>query len=192
MNPINLETELRPQVRTLQIIVAALPMGAVVFLTGTLVIRSGDEPAVADPMVAGLGLMTLMALFMTVSVVVARLIVPALMTSSARQSIANGTWQPQATGAVTKEFFERTGDAGKLCVVYTTRTIVAVALLEGAAFMAIIAYMMEGSTVALGLSIALIAAILLHFPTAPRVVAWIERQLRRITEERDISVARRE
>ena len=75
-------------------------------------------------------------------------------------------------------------------MVYMTRTIVAAALIEGAAFMSIVAYMLEGSTVALGLAVALVAGILLHFPTASRVVGWIEAQVRRVEEERDIAGAR--
>jgi hypothetical protein len=90
----------------------------------------------------------------------------------------------------TEKFLERIGDAGKLSIVYMTRTIVAAALLEGAALMAIVAYMLEGSTVALGLAVALVAGILLHFPTASRVAGRIETKMRRVEEERDIAGAR--
>ena len=121
---------------------------------------------------------------------VARVIVPVQIISAARHRIAKGTWHPPQLTQAAEKFLERTGDAGKLSMVYMMRTVVAAALLEGAAFTSIVAYMLEGSTVALGLAVALVAGILLHFPTAPRVAGWIEVQMRRVEEERDIAGAR--
>ena len=192
MASFDLQQKLAPQVRTLQIIIAALAAGVIVFLAGTLVIAPSDEAAGGGDaeLPLGLGLMTLVALFMTASMVVARMIVPAQMTAVARRRIAAGTWHPPQSTQATEKLLEQTGDAGKLSMIFMMRTIVAAALLEGAAFTSIVAYMQEGSTVALGLAVALAAGILLHFPTAPRVAGWIETQLRRVEEERDIAGGR--
>lgn len=192
MASFDLQEELAPQVRTLQIIIAALAAGVIVFLAGTLVIASPDQgPDGGDAeLPLGLGLMTLVALFMTASMVVARVIVPSQMTAAARRRIAAGTWHPPQSTQATEKLLEQTGDAGKLSMIFMMRTIVAAALLEGAAFTSIVAYMQEGSTVALGLAVALAAGILLHFPTAPRVAGWIEAQLRRVEEERDMARGR--
>jgi hypothetical protein len=70
------------------------------------------------------------------------------------------------------------GNAGKMFCVYQTQTIVAVAVLEGAALMCVAAFCLTGSLAALALALALVAAIISLWPTAPAVAEWIERQLR--------------
>ena len=50
-------------------------------------------------------------------------------------------------------------------------------MFEGWAFFALIAYLVEGSPVALGLGILLALAIAAHFPTQSRAVRWVEQEL---------------
>jgi hypothetical protein len=58
---------------------------------------------------------------------------------------------------------------------YQSLMIVRLSLLEGGAFMAAIAYFVEGHLLSLLLAGGLIAAMVFHFPTAGRVARWLER-----------------
>ena len=68
--------------------------------------------------------------------------------------------------------------------VYQTQLITAAALTEGPAFVSIVAYMLEGTPWALGLSLVLIVAVALHFPTRARIDQWINSQLQQLDQER--------
>jgi uncharacterized membrane protein len=83
-----------------------------------------------------------------------------------------------------ESFFQRTGDAGRLMIVYMTTTIMAGAILEGAVFLLLVAYMVEQQVVSLAVAVAILAALAAHVPWQSRVFAWIDGQLRRLDEER--------
>jgi hypothetical protein len=76
------------------------------------------------------------------------------------------------------------GDAGSLMAVFQGKIIVGAAMLEGGAFFAAIAYLVEGGPIALALAVVLWLGIAAHFPTLPRVIGWIERQLEWLDQER--------
>jgi hypothetical protein len=78
-------------------------------------------------------------------------------------------------------------DAGKLVMVYQTKMIVAAALLEGGCFLALYAYMTERQWPSLTMAAFLLLCMLAHFPTLDRVEAWIDEQLRRVEEQRQLS-----
>ena len=69
--------------------------------------------------------------------------------------------------------------ADRLAVLFMTRTIAACAILEGAAFFLLIAYLLEGT---------LILVMGRHFTTRSALVHWIENQARRIDEERQLAI----
>jgi len=79
------------------------------------------------------------------------------------------------------------GDLARLWYVYMTKTIIGAALLEGAAFFAIIGYMLDNSPVELVCAVVLIVGTAAHFPTVDRVCRWIESQMRLIDEQRQMS-----
>ena len=71
-----------------------------------------------------------------------------------------------------------------LAQLYQTQLIVGAALLEGAAFFAGIAFMLERDPIAAGMALVLLAVLAARFPTRDRIEAWLEQQLGLLQEER--------
>ena len=67
---------------------------------------------------------------------------------------------------------------GKLFGVYQTKTIIGAAMIEGAAFLNLVAYLLEGNPITLGLGLGLAVVIAALFPSPSRVANWIEQRLR--------------
>lgn len=173
---------LKGPIRIMQIIVGALVTGPLVFLIFALVTRGGA----AKPR-EGASIATYAAIGLAVCAITARMIVPDLVTAAARKKIASGNWQvggEDGGSDRTNDFFQQTGDAGKLCIVFQTRLIIGSALLEGSAFLAILAFLFEGLIFALLLACLLLMGILLGFPTASVVEHWIDGQLQLLKEDR--------
>jgi hypothetical protein len=78
------------------------------------------------------------------------------------------------------------GDVAPLAAIYQTRTIVAAAMLEGAAFFAVTAFMIGRQSLALYVAMALVVLILSQFPTAPRLESWLETELTNIHQMRQL------
>lgn len=169
--------------RTLQIIVGAMVVGLVFFLVITLFIRPESKPAAAQPQVQGpvLPVITVAAFTVAVVCLPLALVVPRLAADSARKQIAAGKWNPAKVYGGTPL---PTSDAGRLTLVYQTQKITSVAMVEAPTFFALIAYMVERNTVALGLGLFLIAAVAVQFPQRARVQQWIDDQLGRLDMER--------
>jgi hypothetical protein len=181
----DLREELSAQIRVLQIIVTAVALGPLVYLG---VVVSMAPPAGPPAAQGGLS-STLMACAMAAAAVTAWLVVPPLVTRKFRRQIAAGAWPP--TDASVDSHAAPMSDAGKLGAVYNVRTIIAVALLEGATFFLVFAYQHERNPLALGVGVALMVGIALHLPTPTRVVEWVERQLVRLAEDRQAEQFRR-
>ena len=178
------------QVRTLRTIVVALVLGPSAFLMIVLMASLGEGRAQSGPSV-----LTWVALAVSGLCVVLRLIVPGAVVASARRRILRGQYDPatRATGARRRQleaFFQRTGDAGRLMIVYMTTTILAGAILEWATFFLLVVYMIDRQVLSLVVAIALILAIAAHLPWRARVFAWMEGQLRRLKEERHFNPPR--
>ncbi len=132
-------------------------MGPVAFLGYVLFLA---PPGKQD----GGGFMTYVACGAAAAAVAARLFAPPLIVRSQRRQIAAGVWSPSGqTGGPLKT---PTTDAGKLAAVYATRTIVAVAVLEGAAFFLVIAYQLERAPFALAGAVLLLVVIAAAFSHA--------------------------
>ena len=182
--------ELTPILRPGQIVTGLLVLGSLIFLVIALVISRGEAPAEQL-------MMTYVAILFAVTAIMVRTIVLRAMTASVRRDILRGTWKPpsgrppagmgQSGPPNTSEFLERTGDAGKMAMAFTTRTIIAGALLEGPTFFLLIAYFVEHSPLSLLGAALLILGLLLSFPTHSRMVAWIENQLRLLEQERHLA-----
>lgn len=164
------------QVRVLQIIVGAITLGPLVFLGVVFSIPPKPEAA------ADKTLLTYLACGLAAAAVVARLLIPPLVAIRFRRQIAAGTWPPP--GQAANLHAAPLDDAGKLCALYTIRTIIAIAILEGAAFFLVTAYQIERNLLALGIAGVLIVTIALHLPTRARVAAWVEGQLQRLNDDR--------
>jgi hypothetical protein len=170
-----------PVVRIQQIIVGALIAGCVFFLGIAIALpMRGAEPS--EP------ILIYVLLVMAVPILVARVVVPSIMLSRSRQSIARGkgtVWsQAQGLPHAMGEFLQQGGDAAKLAMALQTVLIVSVAPLEGLAFFATIVFMIEGSLPALAVAVVMILCIAWHFPTQRSVIAAVENQLRILEQER--------
>ncbi len=176
--------ELGPMLRTLQIVVGALIAGTVGFLVVVLVVFTTEDRGDAAPVI------TYVAVAFAVTTLIARIVTPGIIIARGRRAIARGTWRltqgSAAPPARIAELLERTGDAGKLGILFNISTIVAAALLEGAAFFAIVAYMMEHSVLSLIVAVVLIFGLATHVPTRSRLIHWIEDQLAQLQQERHL------
>ena len=65
--------------------------------------------------------------------------------------------------------------------------IVGAAMVEGAAFLAVFAYLLDRTTLSLALAVVLIAGVTAHFPTRSRVEHWIEGQLQLLDHPQNTS-----
>jgi hypothetical protein len=184
-----------------QIITGALVTGVMVFLVIATVIdmRPIPGPGAGPGGQVGLGgpappsqapdvgrLLTWMAVGFAALALFLSFIVPGLITNQNRRAIAAGKWPLTPDPRLGTEASQ--SDTGKLAVVYLSQLIVGAALNEGAAFFALIAYMMGKDPLALSVAIVLLAAILVRFPTTQRVALWIDRQQEMLFLERQALV----
>jgi hypothetical protein len=165
----NQTNSLPPSVRTMQIIVAGLTMGPVIFLAIVCFVA----PAInIGPAFGGLPMLTMIGFGIIAFQLVARAIVLRAAVSKARRDIIR---RAPAAGD---------GVAAELMAIYQTRMIISAAILEGSGFFLIIAYMLERSPYALAAAVVLILAVAAHFPTRQRVDDFVEEQTAKLREER--------
>ena len=173
-----LVSELKPAVMTLRMIVASLAGGVVMFALVAIWMRLAGQQT---PVERSVPLLTMLALVLfPVALGASRLVAGIVVRNSRRQIAADGPSQAAAVGSGESQ------RAGALYAVFQTKTIIAAAVLEGAAFLSLFAFMLEGSPLGLVMAILLAAAIIAMFPSAARAADWIERQLRCIDEERPL------
>jgi O-antigen ligase len=175
---------LAESIRVLQIIVAALVVSCLILtvVAATLLsIRDGDPPPDDPQTLAYVALGAVVAAFV-LAAAVSRAVV-----TSARRRLARGErkrsrphrripWQ-QA------EFQARFGDQARLNGIYVTKTILAAAILEGAAYLGLGAFYITRNPLALAATLAALAGIAATFPTLSRVENWIADQRRLLEEE---------
>ncbi len=149
-------------VRTMQIIVAALAMGVIMFMA--VVLTMLDKIAARDPFI------TYIALGFAVLMFAGWIIVPGIVATQARRAMAG---LPRDADIV-----------GQLAGVFQTRLIIASAMLEGAAFFNLIASMLEGQYVGLVTAVVLLLIIISQFPTRHRLEVWITHELENIDHMR--------
>jgi hypothetical protein len=165
--------DLLPQrLRLIQIIAAAMLSGVATLLAIALYLvwaqnqGRGMAPPQGSPMVS----------YIAVAVLITNaplaVVLPGMQTRNSLRRIASGTWQVPPGGDPTGF----TTDTAKLLVVRQTTLIIALALLEGAAFLGGIAYLLEAQPLALVVVAVATALMLAQFPTESRVRAWLEQQ----------------
>jgi hypothetical protein len=170
------------QIRTIQIITAALTAGALMFFLIVVAMGLGNAPAqAATPFI------TYVALGFTVMNLGVRQFVPSAVADAARRKLVEERRQSgrpaRYANVATAEVIDRATDANRLCGVYQTKTIISAAIVEGAAFLAMVAYQIEHWWPGLALAIALIVGLALHIPSQSRVEHWVEDQLRLAEQE---------
>jgi hypothetical protein len=169
--------------RTLQIIVVAMTVGVTAFLFVALAVVGPPGKGPSPPVV------TYLAIAMAAVMLATRAIAPGIFVAYARRSIAAGTWKGYggAMPAVSAELAGPDSDVAKLGQVFTGRTIVAAAMIEGAAMFSVVAFLVEHSVLSLGLAIVLLAVLTAHVPTRARAQRWLEEQTRLLNQERQFS-----
>ena len=153
------------RLRTMRIIIGALLMGILTFAVVAAITRAQGNM----PPLRGEPIVSYVAAGQGVIILLLQAIVPAAIATGMRKSLP-------AEPEVTPE---------RWLAVYQTRMIVGAALLEGAAFTFLIAYLIEGRpwTLAGGLVCAALLAVL-YFPTRERVERWVAAQREALQQER--------
>ena len=152
-------------IRVLQIIVMVMVMGIATFTIAAVLVQREDIPE--EP------LLVYFAAGFSVLVLPPWVLVPSLIVRSSCQALANGTGRLQHMRHVIPE---DVGASGQLAGIYQTKGIVALALLEGAAFFNLIAFFFERQTLSLGITIMILVLQLTHYPSLTRAENWIRRQ----------------
>jgi hypothetical protein len=148
-------TSLEQTVRVTQIITGALVMGVVTFAAIAVPAIGALNAAPNGVLVSGLG-----AAFAVLAFVL-HLAVPAVMRASAERAVSDQ----------------------QLYGLYLSKTIIGLALLEGAAFFNLIALMVEHNWWSLAIVGGLVLWMLALFPTRTRVSHWVEaRQMQSLGE----------
>ncbi len=152
-------------VRGMQIIAAALMAGVLVFRSIVLVITQGNVFGTQTPEVV-----TILGAGFGVLAIVNHLVIPKIIAGSQlRQIVSNGFSELDAESK-----------SDRLFGVYRGQLIVALAMLEGAAFFNLIALMVEKNVVALGVATLLLSTMVMKFPTRDKVSFWVQDKLREL------------
>jgi hypothetical protein len=167
-------------IRTMQIIVLALSFGAFAFLIVATVVTPEGQPAGQERKL----LLSYIAIPFTVAVLAAWLAVPRMIAGRFRNSMAAG--KHVETAPIGPDVTDEQRQVHPFLAVYTTKLIIACALLEGAAFFNIVSYFLERQSWNLLIGLVMLLMILAHFPTASRVSSWVEDELREIDRVRSM------
>ena len=169
------------QLRIMRIIMGAMMMGIVSFLGIAVFLVQQRAPNPNQQV-----LLSYMAAAYFAIIFVLWWVFPDMVVKNHVQKIAAGTWTPGKDPGTGKEFAATAypTDASKLLAVNQTHTLIAAALLEGAAFFGCLAYLIEGQVFTLAVPGVVFALMVLTFPTRDRVSQWVEVQQTRVTDRR--------
>lgn len=166
---------------TMQIIVGALAAGVILFFLVTLFVTAGEE---AEP--PEMLLLTYMSLAVAPAAILVALLFPGVLIRSQRETMLADVATPPAGPADGSPAQDAHSKLMRLIGGYQTALIIRSAILEGAAFFALIAYMLEGQTWILLVVGVLMLFLLSGIPTRSRVVDFIDQEQRVIEELREM------
>jgi hypothetical protein len=155
-------------VRNVQIIVAALAIGMIIF-AGIAVSQRLNQPPQQNEYMA------YFALGFTVVLLGVRRVVGSGAAARHRKSIAEGKGVDPGSGNYGLPAAATDGD--RLLLVFQQKTIVESALVEGPSFFVIIAFLIGGQWWLLGIAGVLLTMLLVPFPTYERIEDWVKYQL---------------
>jgi hypothetical protein len=165
---------------TNQILNGALVAGPLIFLGIALFVRaSGKDGLIAAAPFDTRSPLLLVAIALAVANVLLAWFLPPRVVAAQRRLIGKDGGVAAPAGAAVPN----TKD-GRLMAAWTTSRIIALALIEGAAFFATIVFMMEGSALALVAALALLVAMAIRFPTATTLEAWLDQQHELMQQDR--------
>jgi hypothetical protein len=166
------------RLRVMQIVAGTLLMGVLVFLGIVLyVVLVQNKGGGKAPDLAVVSIVALV--FFAIQAPLAFL-VPQFLTRSALRQIASGSWKVPL-GAKAADF---PSDASKLLAVEQTSMIIGLALLNGAAYLACIAYLVEAQAWVLAIALGAVSLMLVKFPTAGRVQSLLAEQVDQLDQLR--------
>jgi hypothetical protein len=168
------------KLRTMQILAAALLMGVMIFLFVVLymvLVQNQGQPLGPPQDLPIVSLIAAVILVLNAPLV---FVMPQILTQSSVKQIAAGTWK--APQGVSGASFNT--DADKLLAVKQRTLLISLALIEGAAFCALIGFLLEGQYLALGVVGLAVVLMLALFPTEGRVRSWLDQQLQRVADLR--------
>jgi hypothetical protein len=173
--PGSLDDKLRGMLLTMRIVVGVLIAGSTVFLGFAIVRRSMAPQPPRDPVIA------LVGVAFAVGAPIAAAIVPNLVRRQWERQVAAGMWPGSAASqygpavpATPVEEVEPDQETMRWWGVHQTVLILRCGLLEGAAFLQGLAYLVEGNLFSLPLGFAMIGLILMQWPTRERLDRWVE------------------
>ena len=171
----------RTSVRTMQVIIGAMILAVLSFLGYVVFMmpQQGQLPIGAQPIIS------YAAAAMAVAVTIAWLIVPGNVTSRMRHSLIEDRSLSTSSG---NNFStpEQLGETVPLVGAYQTRLIIGAALLEGAAFFAVTAFMLEHQSFVLYVAGVLLLLLFSQFPTASRLESWVKSESANIQQMRHL------
>jgi hypothetical protein len=167
---------------TMQIIVGALAAGVILFGGIVLALRPLQGGAPLDG-----SLLTYMAAGAAFMALVAAMVIPSVLLRSQRQAIVAGTSTLVAGSIGGEPLPEAHRELGPLVAVYQTCLIIRSAILEGAAFFALVAYQLEQQPLSLAAAGMLLLFLLAKFPTRSKVEDAIESERTTIAQLRQMS-----
>jgi hypothetical protein len=163
-----------------QIIVAAMTVGCILLLAVGLIVVKNTADKPLESLVV-----TCFALGFAIMMLGVRTVVPGIFVARSRQKIRDGTWTgPRVNPLSADGDLPPDSDTIKLAQVFITRTILSAAILEGAVFLLLVAYLVERSPFSLAFAIILLLALAAHFPTKSYCAGWVAEQARLLEEER--------
>ncbi len=159
---------------TMRIIAGALIGGVVTFAGVASVVVFGQAPAAQPggqpPAQNGSEIVMYLAMAFAAVAVVMSFVVSNLVSAAGVKGVAKMAKDGTATGP--KELF------GRLLAVAQTKVIIALALVEGAAFFNLIAFIITKSLIPPAVVGALLLVMAIHFPTKFKLARWLEDQQR--------------
>ena len=162
---------------TTQIIALALIVGVVAFGGIILFLELGPKEPVETLFISifavGIGI---------ASVFIAPVISRMIVTGMRRSIMAGKSIRMASASAISEE----AGVVGKLAHVYQTQQIISRAVLEGAVFMNLVAYTVEGHPISLVVAVMALIAMFFRFPTQGYLGKWVREEMTTIDQLQDI------
>ena len=166
--------EVRTPYRGLQLVVGTILVAVAVY-SGIVVQWVGIYP-LDLPLTKVLGLALIVAI--VVPLLAARAIIPGRMVDRGLRQIAAGRWVgKERSGSPTAHLIDRTGDVGRLWLLFSEQSLLGALLVGGAAFASLTAYVIDPSAPPLALGTILVVATSSHLPTKPIVTRWMAMHL---------------
>jgi hypothetical protein len=195
---LNDEDAIRPIVLQAQIIVGALVAGLLCFSVIASVIDVGPKAGAAPAAPVGgagvggepgAGLSVPILTYAAVAFAVVDLplsyLIPIFVARQQRRAIAAGKLTTSASSTPDADGSSAAARMkfSALQAAFTQQLIVGAAVNEGAAFFALVAYMLEKKPIALVVAAVLIAGVASRFPTLGRTKQWLEQQDEKLRED---------